>query len=344
MNVSLAADKTDPSILIVLTGALGDIARGVSLLAPLRERYPEAVITWLVENKWRPVIECQRCVDDIIEFDRSRGIRAFLDVRNELRCRSFDITLDLQRHLKSGILSILSGAKRRIGFHPRNAKEFNWLFNNRYIRYSDESLTKILHYRFFLEQLGIEDTQTPVFSTVDPGKYSELPSNPVVIVLGSSWESKDWFLTGYRELLQFLFEDSEEAAVLVGDGKQVSNADLLATEFSEELNAGRLINTVGKTSLAELLQIINSARLCIGPDSGPGHLAAMFNVSAVTLFGPTAPERVAPFGSEHLAVVGAAGCAPCKLRRCPGLDQLCMRTISAAQVMEKVALAGRDGG
>ncbi len=79
----------------------------------------------------------------------------------DLRQDRFDITLDLQRILKSGFFSLLSGAGRRIGFHRRNAKEFNWIFNNEHIAYFSDDLPKIRHYLKFTEYLGLPEPDQP---------------------------------------------------------------------------------------------------------------------------------------------------------------------------------------
>src|SRR5690606_22353666 len=97
----------------------------------------------------------------------------------------------------------------------------------------------------------------------------------------------------------------------------------------------------GKTDLKELLAILATARFCIGPDSGAGHICGALGVPYVSLFGPTAPLRTAPFGSEDLVLQSQIACAPCYRRECPGLNKLCMRLISVKSVLEKVSTIGK---
>ena len=96
---------------------------------------------------------------------------------------------------------------------------------------------------------------------------------------------------------------------------------------------------VGKTSLLELVAVLKAATVGVGPDSGPGHLAAAGGTPYVSLFGPTAPARTAPYGSEHLVVQSGVSCAPCYKKRCPGLGRLCMRLISVEAVHKKLSEA-----
>jgi ADP-heptose:LPS heptosyltransferase len=99
------------------------------------------------------------------------------------------------------------------------------------------------------------------------------------------------------------------------------------------------MNLVCKTSLLELVAILKAAAVGVGPDSGPGHLAAAVGTPYVSLFGPTSPKRVAPYGSEHLVVESGVSCAPCYKKECPGLEKLCMRLVTVEAVEEKLSEA-----
>ena len=123
------ADAAPRRILIVLLGALGDVARGLTVASQLKDLEAGIHITWLIEPKCRELLRYCQDIDETIVFERGRGIGALFALRRELRQRRFDLTLDLQRHFKSGLFSRLSRASQRIGFHRRNAKELNWLFS-----------------------------------------------------------------------------------------------------------------------------------------------------------------------------------------------------------------------
>ena len=122
-----------PSILIILMGSLGDVARGLCLISHIKNHLPASKVTWLIEKRRTDLVGFHPRLDKVIAFDRSGGISGVWNLYKALRREHFDITLDLQRLLKSGIFSLLSGAQRRIGFHRRNSKELNWVFNNEYI-------------------------------------------------------------------------------------------------------------------------------------------------------------------------------------------------------------------
>ncbi|RZB36169.1 MAG: hypothetical protein SRB2_02434 [Desulfobacteraceae bacterium Eth-SRB2] len=333
-----------PSILIILMGSIGDVARGLCLVSHIKNNLPGSRVTWLVEPKCSEVVCLHPRIDKVMVFNRPKHILGIRDLYKNLSRKHFDITLDLQRHLKSGFFSLLSGSKRRIGFNRRNSGEFNWIFNNEHIPYvSDElELPKLHHYLKFTEYLGLSEPASLDFGFSCFDEKSNLPdivakiNNPfIAVVMGSSWESKDWFFEGYYGLVKNILSSIKGPVVLLGDGSQVSSA----TKLYRKVGSHELINLVGKTSIPELVAVLKAAAVALGPDSGPGHLAAAVGTPYVSLFGPTSPMRAAPYNCEHLVVQSKVSCVSCYKNKCPDLDRLCMRRISVESVQEKLSLA-----
>ncbi len=333
-----------PSILIILMGSIGDVARGLCLVSHIKNNLPESGVTWLVEPMCSEVVRLHPRIDKMIVFNRPRNILGIRDLYKDLSRKHFDITLDLQRHLKSGFFSFLSGAKRRIGFNRRNSGEFNWIFNNEHIPYfSDElDLPKLHHYLKFTEYLGLPEPASLDFGFSCLDEKSNLPdivakiNKPfIAVVMGSSWKSKDWFFEGYYQLVKNILSSMKRPVVLLGDGLQVSSA----TKLCQKVDSHGVINIVGKTSILEIVAVLKAAVAGVGPDSGPGHLAAAVGTPYVTLFGPTSPIRAAPYNCEHLVVQSKVSCVSCYKKKCPDLDRLCMRLISVESVQEKLSLA-----
>jgi ADP-heptose:LPS heptosyltransferase len=291
---------------------------------------------------WAELVSFHPKIDKVILFDRPRGIPAVWNLYKDFAQDHFDITLDLQRHFKSGFFSLLSKTKRRVGFNRRNAKEFNWLFNNEQIDYFSDELPKLHHYLEFTKYMGLSEPTSLEFGfssldskSVAPSIVAELKGSFIAVVMGSSWESKDWFPDEYYRLVKNILSSGKSKVVLLGDHSVSDNALTL----SEKISSSELINLVGKTSLLELVAVLKRAAVAVGPDSGAGHLAAAVGTPYVSLFGPTSPRRTAPYGSEHLVVQSKASCAPCYKKKCPGLDRLCMRLLSVEAVGEKLTEA-----
>jgi ADP-heptose:LPS heptosyltransferase len=237
--------------------------------------------------------------------------------------------------LKSGVCSLASGARRRIGFDRPNAKEGNALFSNEYIAHHAATIPKLRHYLAFIERLGL-----PIASSLDfglsaltdprhvPATVRDRAGQLIALVMGSSWPTKDWSAEAYRDLAVIIIRETRLHVALVGHESHRS----AAARVVDAAPPGRVIDLVGRTSLLELGATLAAARAAVGPDSGPGHLAAAVGTPHVTLFGPTHVERVVPYGCEHLAVRAPVECRGCPRRRCRRREGRCMDTITVASV------------
>lgn len=308
-------------VLIVLLGAVGDVTRGLVIPKVLKDKRPSLNIAWLVEPTSSSIVKLSNSVDKVIVFNRT--LRGVIPAVKEIKEFKPDISLDLQRHSKSGFFSWASGAKRRIGFHPKSSKELNWIFNNDYIEEWDERSNKQTQYIKCAEKIVGEINFYEQRSSINIPPVPEFlkGKEPLVgIILGSSWESKDWM--GNRELIE-LFKGFK--IVLIGSKEQET--------LGESLLKPWVINAAGKTSLADVFGIISACSVVIGPDSGPGHIASLLEVPYIALFGPTDPVKTAPKGA--VIISANVPCAPCYRRKCPGLGNICMKAIDPVTVFNK---------
>jgi len=332
---------TSPSILIILMGSLGDIIRALCLVSHIKSHLPKSRVSWLVEARWAKLIRLHSQIDTVIIFRREWRISTVWQLYKELSQEDFDIAFDLQRIFKSGLFSLLSGAKRRIGQHRNNTKELNWLFNNEYIPYFSEDLSKLSHYLKFTERLGLPEPVNLDFgfdgldvNKVAPPAVIEIQDSFIAVVMGSSWETKDWYFEGYCQLVQRILTVLKLHVVLLGDSSQTPTAQRL----SKKMNPHSVIDLTGN-SLVEMTAVLKAAAAGVGPDSGPGHLAAAVGTPYVTLFGPTPPGRHAPYGCDHLVVQTEEDCVPCYKKRCPDRNRECMYHIDPDMVMDKLSKA-----
>lgn len=340
MTGSLKLEKEPTSILIILMGSIGDVTRGLSLAHQIKINFPTVKLTWLVEPACKTIVSLNQYVDRVIVYDRPKNIFALPKLVKELREENFDITLDLQRHSKSGFFSALSAAPLRIGFDPSSSKEFNHLFNNHHIEALPPGSPKLQSYLSFIKKLG-KDVTYPLDFGLKKVKdqpqqkalLENLSGDYVCFILGSSWESKDWTAEGYIALAGKILSATALKIVLLGDKTQTKIAAEVESAISDNI---RVINLAGKTSLTDVVAVIDKSKFALGPDSGPGHISGALGKNYISLFGPTDPRLTAPIGSENLVIQSNLGCMPCYKRKCPGLGKLCMHLISADKVFEKV--------
>ena len=175
---------------------------------------------------------------------------------------------------------------------------------------------------------------------LSPEIIGEINQPDIAVLLGTSWDSKNWNDEGYVGLIQRILADRTLKVVLVGDSSRAA----LAATLTEKFQLPEVIDLVGRTSLAQLAAVLKAAAVGVGPDSGPGHVATAVKTPFVTLFGPTSPQRTAPFGNHHLVVNAELSCAPGYKKRHTDRNQQCMNSIHPDAVMEKVTLALKENG
>jgi ADP-heptose:LPS heptosyltransferase len=352
----MATEPPSPSapprrVLIVLLGAIGDVVRALPLLGRIRHAWPDAHIAWAVEPKSRPILEHHPWLDEIILHDRVRAPLGFPGYLQRVRAGKFDLVVDLQRHLKSGITSVVSGARERIGFAAANTKEFNHLFSTRTIEPQPPMKLKLMQYQAFGDALGL--ATAPIEFGLAPtdeeaARAAELlrdaPRPLMGVILGSSWPSRIYFPELTARAITLLAGANNGAVplfpVLFGASEEAS----LAAEVMRHLGGAPALNLAGKTGLRDLIALFGKCAVAFGPDSGPMHIAAAVGCPIVSLWGSTAPERSAPWGFEQYAIASEIPCHPCYLRKCP-IGRECMWRIDPGAVASAVRRAahGRLG-
>jgi ADP-heptose:LPS heptosyltransferase len=324
-------------VLIVLLGAIGDVVRALPLLGRIRNAWPDAHIAWAVEPKSSGLLDHHRWLDEAIVYDRTRPW-TFIGFLRRIRKGHFDLAIDLQRHLKSGITSRISGAAVRFGFAESNTKEFNHLFSNHWIAPQPNMRLKLLQYQAFGDALGI--AQSPIefgLAATDAQRaralemLREAPRPLLAVILGSSWPSRIYFPESTTAVIRDLARPGAGSPalfpVLLGGPGETK----LAGEVMRHLDGVPALNLAGRTSIGDLIAIFPECAVAFGPDSGPMHIAAAVGCPVVSLWGATAAERSAPWGFAELAITGAIPCQPCYLRQCP-IGRECMRRISPEEV------------
>ena len=333
-------------ILIVLFGAISDVVRGLPVACKIKEAYPDCHLAWAVEPASRNIVVDHPCIDKIHLFERNKGFPAYLKLLKEIRAEKFDLVLDLHNHVKSGFTSFYTGAKRRIGFHPMSAREFNWIFNTEYIPRVEKNTMKIGHYMLFCKKLGLNTDGKYNFKLFTPevdkvrvkrlfetelkaqgfkGGLEEFNrKKKIALILISTWISRNYPARECIEMLSELSEAGEFTAVLV-DGKV---PDQIANEIAAGVKTKCVLNLVNKLPLKQLPAVFEEMDAVVSVDTGPMHIAATTAAPIISIWGPTSPHRAAPYGNEkRIAINSELDCLACHRRACPRADRnnVCMR-------------------
>lgn len=325
---------TSPRILITRLSAIGDCILTLPLACAVRAHFPHAFLAWTIEPAAAKLIGQHRAVDEFIVvpkgwFKSYQRIRAF---RTQLQTKKFDYVLDPQSLTKSSLLGRLSGAPRRIGFtSPRGRELAPWL-NNECLDVGQGHLVDAT--LRLLEPLGVCEPSVRFDVPVEPrletetGRYigeAHLSHGYAVINCAASCPARVWPADRFGRVARHLGERYGLTSVVTWAGTK------------EEDMANRVVAKSGghailapQTSLPELAAIQRHARLMIGSDTGPLHLAAAVGTPCLGLYGPTPPERSGPYGAQHRVVESSLPRSHSHRHR--HLDDSAMRQISVEQV------------
>ena len=337
-----------PRILLVKLSSMGDVLHALPTLEALRLAFPQGHFTWLVESAYAPLLAGHPALDEVWKVPR---LRLSQKVRRpelvemgrlirQVRARDFDLVIDLQGLLKSALWVALAPSPRKVGY--RGTREGSYLVLTERVPPYDREAHAVWRYLNLAHYLGAPPTLPRFRLGLDAGAHlgqfiSEASSQPLVVLHpGARWSSKLWPAAEWARLAHWLGQDCGLQVILTGSAGDRN----LAVQITASTPA-KIVNLVGKTSLAELTAIMRRASLAVTTDTGPMHLAAALGTRVVALFGPTAPWRTGPFGSGHEILRLGLSCSPCFKRRCDQprcLTELTWETVKVA--CEKVLSPG----
>ncbi len=257
----------------------------------------------------------------------ARTFSEWKQILHDLRHEGYDLVVDLQGLLRSGLLAGATGAPLRLGFEE--AREGSTLFYTHRIR-GGENIHAVDRYLRMASALGLDvsDTGFPMPLFKESGHVMSIKKEAgtyAVIVPGARWTTKKWDPERFGALASVLPLNS----VVVG-----ATSDHAASKTIEDLSRGKARSVAGKTTLKELMSLIKDAEVVITNDSGPMHIAAALRRPVVAVFGPTNPVRTGPYGPGHVIVRADVVCAPCYKKHCKGMA--CMDRVSVSQVCDAV--------
>ena len=320
--------------------AVGDAVHVLPVINALKRVNPATRITWVLQPGAAALVRGHRSVDEIILFDRTKGLKAFAEVRKELSERSFDLVINLQVYLKAGIVTSLTRAPIKLGFDRARARDFNWLFTNRKIAAQPVQHVQNQYFEF-LTALGVDPN--PVVWDLGPWKdergwqrgFASSIHRPIAsIVVGTSKPEKDWMPERWAQVADELHDAFGMQVVLVG-GK--SERELAAQSKVMELAKTKPRSELG-SGLRKLVSILDASSLVLSPDTGPLHMSVALDRPVVSLMGYTNPKRTGPYRRFHDLIVDAYGDPgedyPISMENRPGR----MKRIETRDVLEKVEL------
>ena len=355
-------------ILLIKLSAVGDVVHTIPVLNKLRRRYPAAQLDWLVTSPIAELLRHNPSITNIIEFERDvwstpwrlAPFAAYARLAARLRAAAYDLVVDMHGQFRTAALTLATGAPARIGFdRPRarvwgasprkfplearrhawqGAREGSWLAYTHHIAVPTldlHAVDRYLNLGPILElDKGHADFSFPIPQSANSRVDSLLRQHHidradlVVMAPGTVWGTKHWGTEKFAKVAQH-FLSQGFAVVLIGTQRERNVCEEVA-----DLAPGA-VDLAGMTTLSELAALIRRAALNITNDSGPMHLAVALNRPVISIFGPTDPVWIGPYGRQHAVLHADLPCSPCYLRQLKDCrhEHACMQSVSPLAVI-----------
>ncbi|MEA2013346.1 MAG: lipopolysaccharide heptosyltransferase II [Verrucomicrobiota bacterium] len=344
-------------ILIVKPSSLGDIIHAFPAINFLRKHYPNAYISWVVNKEYVEVVELCSTVDQTIIFDRKnwknlKFIKEFFSLIKELREDNYDLVFDFQGLFRSGCITGLSGASKKIGF--QDAREFASIF------YTDKepipaNIKNAIRKNIFLVQnylrqpdaeiefpkiKKLQENSTSANKLLKNAKINTKKHNIIAVAPETRWESKTWPAKKFADLLDVVAQKNDKIKFwIIGteSGKNIGEKIISKCLYAKP------VSFMGQTPLGTLVELLRESKAIITNDSGPMHIACALQIPVFAFFGPTSQELTGPIGTQHTVFSNhEAECAPCFQKKCSKKYAICNEIGTseqlATQILEKLNL------
>ena len=303
MSENLPLQSPPDKICILRLSAIGDVTHVIPVVRAIQSSWPEVEITWVcgkLEYKLLQVIEGIR----FIVFDKSRGIRSYLDLWKTLSAERFDVLLHMQTAARANIASIGIKADIKLGWDKARSRDFHQLFVNHAVP-AVKQQHQVQGFLSFARSLGI-DAQEPhwkipltedALSFIDNHVKRDQPL--LVISACSSHELRNWRAERYAQLADYAINEFDMQVILSGGPSQLELD--MASQIESHMHHAAT-NLVGEDTLQQLCGLLHSARVVVSPDSGPAHIANAMGTPVIGLYACTWSQRSGPYGSLDYCV------------------------------------------
>ncbi len=261
---------------------MGDILHTMPAVQRLRDIFPKAEITWVLEPKWMALLHGSGLADHLLPLDRRSPLSVWIAAK-WLRRWQPDLAIDFQGLVKSALTALVSGASRRIGFVDTQLREreAGVFYTEAFTSQSPHVVARNLE---LVASLGLPKSNTTLRGPAGFPEGQLPPGDFVLAAPYAGWKSKQWPIERYVEIGKRLHDRFGFRLVL----NVMPSNETPQSEFLWRHESG----------IDGLIHATRRARAVLGLDSGPLHLAALLDKPGVALFGPTDPARNGPHGAS----------------------------------------------
>jgi heptosyltransferase I len=311
------------SICVVRLSHIGDTCHALAVVRAIQDTWPETGLTWIIGKTEASLMADIPGIEFII-FDKTEGRGGYRRIAEKLKPKRFDIALCMHASMRVNRIYRMINAPVKLGFDRQRARDLQWLFTNRRIEAAPRQhvLDGMMS---FARYIGVPERKLrwdiPLTDSHRAVARKHIGDRRALIISPCSTQRsrnfRNWSIENYAAAAKHARNRHDCAIVLTGG----------PTKLEKEYGAGiaelcgpDAINLIGKTSLKELLAVIEAGSVLLCPDSGPAHMATAVGTPVIGLYATSNPERSGPYLSRDLVVNAYADAAGRFLGKTP--DQL----------------------
>jgi lipopolysaccharide heptosyltransferase I len=322
-------------ILIIKPSSFGDIVHSLPFLNAVKTQYPFAELHWIAARGLHHFLQGHSMIDKILIMDKNRWkqlsrvkstVPEIFRFCKRIYKENYDVAVDLSGLLRSGLITLVSRAPYRLGFEESD--EGSPFFYSHKI-FGDMSTHAIDRYLKLAAFMGCDTSEIRYpFAPYDPLPpiCKSLPKVYGVIAPSAGKLANRWPEDRFGKLARRLPIPS----VIIS-----SASDSKPAQSVRDRAGDNAVSLAGKTSLKQLIPIIENACYFISNDTGPMHIAAAVNTPVFAIFGPANPDRTGPYGDNHTLIRQPLECSPC-YRKTPCEHWRCMLDLSVEYVYTRI--------
>ncbi len=326
-------------ILIRIPNWLGDAVMATAAVNAYHERHPEDIITLLGPPAMLTVFSSSYNPYNLIPFDRENkdsGLRGLSRISSMLRDEYYDAGYLLTNSFSSALMMYLGKIPERIGYRGH----FRSALLTEAVTPVQSHIHQIQQYSYLLN--GAEDQIPMPKILVSPEEREKarqvleqtecLGKNRIGMAIGAAYgPAKQWPLERYRDLAKECVEKLDAMVLLFGGKAEIDAAEEIKQEVGE-----CVLNLAGKTTLRQLLPLIQQCQAVVSNDSGVMHVSVAVKTPVVAIFGSTDPSKTGPLGANHQVLYNNLPCSPCFERTCRYQHYDCLNKIETQEIFKKV--------
>ncbi len=334
-------------ILCIKLKHIGDVLLMTPAIRALRRAWPETAIAALTPRGTEAILAGNPDLVGVFVHDPEAGIGGSWRTLRALRAFAPDLVLEMGQGDREAILGWLSGARRRVGYAPGRSGRWRRALLTHLVPWNGVQHTVETNLDL-VRACGIPAEASRPVLVVSAEARARMaarlesarlgPGQPLVVVHPvSRWLFKAWPELSCAEVISHLVRRHGVAVAVTSgpEAREMEPANRVLARVEACDSAGLVINLVGRTTLPELAAVLERARLFIGVDSAPMHMAAALGVPIIALFGPSGEVSWGPWGDGHVVVSSPYLCRPCGQDGCLGSKRSdCLEAVSPQMVLE----------